>query len=137
MVYIWLMIIIFLALMEFMTVNLTTIWFVISGIVAVVLAYFQVHIVLQFAVFVIGGVILLIATRAFVKKFVKPRDIPTNLDRIIGERGIVTEEIVLDQIGEVKVDGKKWSAVAKTDIKMGSTVKILSIHGVKLEVEEI
>ena len=61
----------------------------------------------------------------------------TNIDRIIGMKGIVTEDIIKDNIGEVKVDGKKWSAYADTPIKKGENVTILSINSVKLKVEKI
>ena len=38
--------------------------------------------------------------------------------------------------GEVKVDGKKWSAISNKKINVGSKVEILSIDGVKLLVKE-
>ena len=59
----------------------------------------------------------------------------TNLDRIIGMKGVVTEEIDELIIGEVKVDGKRWSAISKSKLKVGDVVRILKINGVKLEVE--
>ena len=51
--------------------------------------------------------------------------------------GIVTEEITKKKLGEVKVDGKKWSAYAANKIKVGCTVKVLSIDGAKIKVEEM
>ena len=50
--------------------------------------------------------------------------------------GLVTEDIDIDQPGEVKVDGKRWTAIAKEKIVKGKKVKILNIEGVKLLVEE-
>ena len=38
-------------------------------------------------------------------------------------------------IGEVLVDGKKWSAISNEPIKKGEKVKILKIEGVKLQVK--
>ena len=49
----------------------------------------------------------------------------------------MTEEITKLEPGEVKVDGKKWSAIANKKISVGSKVEILSIDGVKLNVKEI
>ena len=69
-------------------------------------------------------------------KKVKVSNVKTNLDRIIGMKGLVTEDITKDNIGEVKVDGKKWSAYADTDISRGEPVRILSINSVKLKVEK-
>lgn len=60
-----------------------------------------------------------------------------NLERIIGMNGIVTEEIKKNAVGEVKVDGKLWSAIAEKRIKQDEEVKVLSIDGVKLVVEKV
>ena len=55
----------------------------------------------------------------------------------IGKIGIVTQEISSLEPGEVKVDGKHWSAIASNKISKNEKVKILSIEGVKLKVEKI
>ena len=61
----------------------------------------------------------------------------TNLDRIIGMEGIVTETIKPNKVGEVKVDGKTWSAISDVEIQEESIIKVNKINGVKLEVEEV
>ena len=50
--------------------------------------------------------------------------------------GVVTAEIKRNKYGEVKVDGKRWTAYSNKNIKVDSTVKVLEIDGVKLKVEE-
>ena len=50
---------------------------------------------------------------------------------------IVTKEISKNNPGEVKVDGKYWTAMSDKKIKVDSTVKVLEIDGVKLKVEEV
>lgn len=135
MFYFWLILIIFLGMIELITVGLVSIWFVISGIVAMILSFFIDNFVIQFGVFVILGVVLMLFTRKTLEKYF-PKPIKTNLDRVVGLEGIVTEEIRKDSVGEVKVDGKRWSAIADKEIKVGSIVKILHIDGVKLKVEK-
>ena len=78
----------------------------------------------------------MITTKPYLKKILKTEDTKTNLDRVEGMSGIVTEEITRKQNGEVKVDGKLWTAYADKKIKVGSMVKIIKIDGVKLKVEE-
>ena len=135
MTFIWLGIVICLALIEIITINLTTIWFVASGLLALVLSIFVDNYILQFSVFVIVGVLLLIFTRSYlVNKF--SRSVKTNLDRVIGMKGIVTEEITKNNPGEVKVDGKRWTAISNKKIEKDKEVKIIKIDGVKLIVEE-
>lgn len=134
--YEWLGVIIILAFIEFLTVGLTTIWFVISGIVALLLSFVVDNFLIQFAVFVILGIILLITTRKSLEEKLVGKKEKTNLDRIIGMTGIVTENIQKNDTGEVKVDGKRWTAYAEDDILKGTTVKILEINGVKVKVEK-
>ena len=50
---------------------------------------------------------------------------------------LVTETISPLKIGEVKVDGKRWSAVSDTEIKLNEKVKILAIDGVKLKCQRV
>lgn len=134
MFYFWLSLIIFLGFVEAMTVNLVSIWFIISGLVALILSFITDSFMIQFGVFVVGGIILMLTTKKTLeRKLVKKEK--TNFDRIIGMKGVVTEDIEELKIGEVKVDGKRWSAISEQHLKEGEKVKILKINGVKLEVE--
>lgn len=65
MFYMWLGIIIILALIEIMTVNLTTIWFVMSGLVTLILSFVIDNILIQMFVFVVLGLILFIFTNQY------------------------------------------------------------------------
>lgn len=131
----WLAVVVLLGFIEAITINLVSIWFVISGLVALGLSFITDSFMVQFGVFVILGIILMFTTRKNINNIVKTNE-KTNLDRIIGTKGKVTETIDDDSIGEVKVDGKKWSAIAEERIEVGSAVRILAIDGVKLKVEK-
>lgn len=134
MFYFWLSLIIFLGFLEAITVNLVSIWFIISGILALTLSFITDNFLVQFGTFVLGGIILLLTTRKTLeRKLVKKEK--TNFDRIIGMKGVVTEDIEELKVGEVKVDGKHWSAISEQSLQKGEKVKILKINGVKLEVE--
>ena len=137
MVWIWLGIVIFLILIELSTVSLVTVWYIASGLVSLVLSLFIDNFFIQFLVFVLLGTILLITTRKYLVKLIGSKKEKTNLDRVVGMSAIVTEEIKKNSPGEVKVDGKRWTAVANKNIKVDSTVKVLEIDGVKLKVEEV
>ena len=134
---VWLIIIVILTFLEMITVVLTTIWFVFSGIIALITSFITDNYLIQFGVFVILGVILLVTTRPLLQKLLKHKKEATNADRIIGMEGIVTEKITKNTPGEVKVDGKRWTAVADKAIKEDSVVKVLEINGVKLKVEKV
>ena len=135
MFYFWLLIILFLGTLEVITINLVSIWFVISALCSLILSFFLDNFTIQFAVFVLLGIILMLLTkRPLEKKLVKKPE-KTNLDRVVGMKGIVSENIDEMKTGEVKVDGKSWSAISSVPIEKGSIVKVLKIKGVKLEVE--
>lgn len=136
MFWIWLTVIILLTIAEIMTINLVTIWFVVSAIVSLVLSFFIDSFTIQFAVFALLGVILLVTTRQTLKRLINQRKQSTNIDRIIGMTGIVVEEIDKNKNGAVKVDGKIWTAVADKNIKIDSAVKVLEIQSAKIKVEE-
>lgn len=135
--YFWLTVVIVLSVVECMTIDLVTIWYIASGLCTIVLSLFIDNFVIQFAFFTILGTILLITTKSFLKDVLKSKDIKTNFDRVIGMKGIVTEEINENSIGEVKVDGKRWSAISDKKIDLNKEVIILDIDGVKLKVEEV
>lgn len=134
---VWLAIIIILTAIELLSINLTTIWFVVSGIVALAVSFLTDNYLIQFGIFVILGVILLVTTKPILVKKLKSKKESTNLDRVIGMKGIVTEKISKKENGEVKVDGKNWTAYADKTIKVDEVVKVLEINGVKLKVEKV
>lgn len=137
MMWMWLFVIILLTIIELATTSLTTCWFVASATLSLVVSLFIDDIFIQMLVFVLVGVILLLTTRKYLVKLLVKNDEKTNLDRVVGMIGIVTEEINKNTYGEVKVDGKKWTAMSNKKIKVDSTVKVLEINGVKLKVEEV
>lgn len=137
MFYIWLIIAITLGVLEASTTSLVSIWFVISSLVAMIVSKFTSNIIVQVAVFILLGVLLIPFSKKLSEKIKNTNtNTKTNIDRIIGMTGVVTEDITKDDIGEVKVDGKKWSAYSDTNLHKGDKVTILSIDSVKLKVEK-
>ena len=132
----WLVLVIILSVIEIATVSLVSIWFVASGIVVMILSFFIGDIAIQSTIFALLGILLLLVTRPIVDKLKSKDNAKTNLDRIIGEEAIVTEDITKNNVGEVKVDGKRWSAISKNKCLKGDTVKVLRIDGVKLIVKK-
>ena len=133
----WLIIFIFLIFVEMATVNLVSIWFAIGAIASCILSIYVDNLIIQLGCFVITSTICLILTKSIISKIKNHKITPTNLDRVIGDIGIVTENIDEFNNGEIKVDGKTWTATSKETLKVGTKVKIVSINGVKLNVKSI
>ena len=96
--YIWLLLAVILGIIEISTTNLVSIWFVISSLLAMVSSLFTDNILIQIAIFVLVGVLLMPISRKLYSK-IKMNNSKTNIDRIIGMKGIVTEDIIKDNIG--------------------------------------
>ena len=137
MTFTWLVLFIVLLFIELVTVNLVTIWFAIGAVASFFLSLFDNDISSQLGLFALVSLVSLLFMRKLIIKLKDKNIIPTNLDRVIGDIGIVTEEINPVTIGEVKVDGKRWSAISNEKIEVNSKVKILAIDGVKLRCQKI
>ena len=137
---IWLVIAGVCLVIEIMTTGFLVFWLAIGALISMIVSLFTDSILIQTAVFVISSAILIFATKPFVKKFAKTKDVKTNAFSIIGQNGIVTKEIdSINARGQVKIDGETWSAVGKDDmdIPKGTEVEVLEIKGVKAVVTPI
>lgn len=137
----WLIVLVAALVIEAMTMGLTTIWFGGGALAAMIVELLNGSISIQVIVFLIISLILLFYTRPIaVKHFNKKRE-RTNLDTVIGKTAVVTIPIHnLKETGQVMLDGKEWTARSNDSSKQfdkDALVKIVSIHGVKLMVEEL
>lgn len=140
MIWIWLGGIVLFGVVEAVTAGLVSIWFVAGAVAALIATLLHASTGVQFAVFLVVSGLALAATRPLVKKLNAKKTIPTNLDRVIGTEGKVTETIDnSNSSGAVYVDGKTWTARSTDDsvIPVGSLVTISKMEGVKLFVEKI
>ena len=137
---IWLVIAGVCLVIEIMTAGFLVFWLAIGALISMIVSLFTDSILIQTAVFVISSAILIFATKPFVKKFAKTKNVKTNAFSIIGQNGIVTKEIdSINAKGQVKIDGETWSAVGKDDmdIPKGTEVEVLEIKGVKAVVTPV
>ena len=138
MIWIWLAVAIIFIIIEAMTVGLTTIWFAAGALIALVLAFLKIGPMAQVIVFLVVSLALLGTTRKVFVNKLKTGSEKTNVDALIGEEGVVVEEITPHNVGLVKVKGQNWSAVAEdkeATIVKDTTVNVVAIEGVKLIVK--
>ena len=121
---VWAAAIVVFGVLEGMTAQLVSIWFVLGAIAALVAALCGATLPVQIIIFVAVTIITLIATRPIVKKKINFKAEKTNADRCIGESAVVTEEINnLEAKGLVKADGKAvFYAENPVNAKAGDTV---------------
>lgn len=139
--YIWLLIFAAMIITEIATATaLVSIWFALGALAAFAVSAVGFGFTAQLVAFIVVSVLLLIFTKPFVKKIIKPGYTPTNTDRLLGELCIVVDGIDdMGSKGSVIIDGKEWSAVSDDGkpIESGSRAKVMDIRGVKLVVHSI
>ena len=139
MLWVWIGLIVVTAAVEAATVQLVTVWFAVGGVAGLIAYAAGLEIWLQILIFAIVSAAALAVTRPLVKKFTNGRRMPTNADRFIGEKAVVTEKIENDlSKGAVKIGGLEWTArsVDSETAEVGEQVTVEAIEGAKLIVRK-
>lgn len=136
----WAAAIVIFGVLEAVTVQLVSIWFVIGAIAALIASLCGASLLTQVLIFVGVTIVALLLTRPLVKRKLKPKVESTNADRCIGQEAVVMERIDnIEPTGLAKVGGNVWTARTADGsiIEKGTIVKVEKIEGVKLIVTEV
>lgn len=138
MTIVWLALAVVMAVVEAITVQLVSIWFVAGAVAACITSLITDNIIIQAIVFIVVTAVALIVTRPIVKRMKEKKPEPTNADRYIGKTAVVVQPIDNEKAqGLVLVDNQKWTARSAdgAPIPEGTKVTVAAIEGVKLIVE--
>lgn len=136
----WLAAILVFGLVEAVTVGLASIWFAIGAVAAFALSFAVENIWIQAGVFAVVSVLSMALIRPLAKKYFTPKLVPTNADRVIGQEGVVVQEIDnLQAKGLISVAGTQWTARNEENkpLAVGTEVTVLRIEGVKVIVRQV
>lgn len=141
--WIWLTVAVVFALVELILVGGSFIilpWAA-SAFVAAILAFYDVSIEIQWAVFVFGGALMFAGLYRWAQTFMRENtmDPGVGADRLVGLTAIVTKPILPDDTerrGRVNIDGEVWGAVTDGDytIQSGARVRVLAMKGTRVVV---
>lgn len=135
----WAALTVVLVIAEVTTVQFISVWFAAGALVAFVTSLFGMEFYLQVILFVAVSIVLLLATRPVVRKFLNRNHIKTNADSLIGKECIVLQEVNnIKSTGRVKVSGLDWAAKSQNieDVFEPDTVCIIrEIQGVTLVID--
>ena len=138
--WLWLGAVVLFGAVEAATAGLVSIWFAAGAVAGLIAAWLGAGVAAQVVLFAVVSAAALAVTRPLVRRYAAGTAVPTNLDRVLGDTGRVTETIDnARSAGAVYVDGKTWTARSDDGavIPQGTTVKILRMEGVKLFVRKI
>lgn len=131
----WIAVIIIAIALEAATAQLVSIWFAGGGLAGLIAHFLHAPFWLQVIAAAVATLILLLATRPLVRRFLRGKETRTNADRVVGRTAVVTEPIdnVLAK-GRVSVLGSDWTARSLNGgaIPAGAQVRVERIEGVKL-----
>lgn len=139
MVWIWLGVIIAATIIEFSTMDMTSIWFAVGGVIALILSLFKaVPWEAQLAVFIVVSGALVLGLRKIAKKWLLRRsEGRTNLDAYLGMKTRLLKAITEDSHGEIKINDIIWTAVTENgkQISADEFVEIIGVKGNKIVVK--
>ncbi|MEG9430011.1 MAG: NfeD family protein [Christensenellaceae bacterium] len=137
--YIWLAVTAAALIVEFMTAELVSVWFVGGGLVAMLLAGLGLDWYIHVPAFIVVSFLLMLCFRRLVMKKLNKDEVKTNAETVIGKEYELLTAIGFNQAGSIKINGVVWTAVAEDDnaeIPAGTKVIIEKIEGNKYIVKE-
>jgi membrane protein implicated in regulation of membrane protease activity len=137
MFWLWLAAMAIFLVVEIATPGLVFACFAVGAIGSAVASTVTDSYLIQLGVFAFLAIVLIPLTRPLAKKITKPSPQKTNVDAMIGHTGIVIKAIDPDaEIGQVRVDGQVWQALATEMIEEGAKIKVDKVQGVRLYVSK-
>ena len=135
----WFGIAVVCAVIEGLTLGLTTIWFALSAVLMIFISLLQPPFYAQCVLFALVALLLLFFTRPLALKFLHTKREKTNADSLIGKKALVLQNITEWEKGQVKINGIVWTAasVEGAVIPAGDECVIEKIEGVTLIVKKI
>ena len=137
---IWLGVFVLALIVEAATSELVSIWFAAGALVPLILSFIPgVEWWIEVIVFAVLSFAAFLFLRPLLKKLIKKDRVDTNIDEIIGKKGIMTIASTDLESGEAKVNGVLWTAVNVNEnepLEKGSKITVVAINGNKLIVKE-
>lgn len=138
---VWLVLLVLMVGVEAMGPALVSIWFALGALAALILSFIPgVAWWVELIVFVVVSTIALLAIRPISKRYFKRNTVRSNVDSLVGKRGLLQEEISPFNAGVCKINDVIWTAVSVNDqetITKDSVVEVVAINGNKLIVKKV
>ena len=137
---IWLVVFVVSIIIEAVTAELVSIFFCAGSLVALIISFIPgVDWWVETVLFVVISGASLLGLRPLMKKFLNKEKRATNVDEMIGKRGIMLKGCDEMHPGEIKFNGVVWTAINLVDneeIKENEKVVIVGVDGNKLIVKK-
>ena len=131
----WIILAIVFLAVEFGTVALISLWFVGGSVAALAVCLLGGPLWLQVLIFGLVSLALLLMVRPFLKKYIDPKKVRTNVDAMRGKQAVLIETVDnLAATGSLELSGVVWTARSADGsvIPAGTVVNIQGVEGVKV-----
>ena len=137
---VWLGVFVVSIIIEATTAELVSIFFTAGSLVALIISFIPgVSWWIEVILFVVISGASLLALRPLMNKLLRREKRSTNVDELIGKKGLLIKGCDELNHGEIKVNGVIWTAVSEDDkvnIPEGDKVTIVGVIGNKLVVKK-
>ncbi len=131
--WVWLALVVIFAVIEALTMSLTTIWFALGAVAMIFLSMAHIPLPVQIILFALISCVLLVFTRPVAIKKLNMKNSLTNADSLIGMQVVVQDAIEEMKKGTVKINGVVWNAIAdnsgEANIQSGTKCTVTAIKG--------
>ena len=114
-----------------------------SAFIAAILAFYDVSIEVQWAVFVFGGAAMFAFLYRWAQRFMRENTMAPGVgaNRLVGQTAIITTPVLPDdthRAGRVSIDGEVWGvAESEHAFEVGSKVRVVAMKGTRVVVAPI
>lgn len=133
---IWLILFVLALIIEAIGTDLVSIWFAFGAVIALIASLVpDVSWWMELIIFFVISLASLAALRPLIHRYLRKNTVASNIDSIVGQKGLLISKIDLLHHGEVKINDVTWTAIASKEtesIEKGSIVKVLAVSGNKL-----
>ncbi|MGE5372095.1 MAG: NfeD family protein [Solirubrobacterales bacterium] len=124
-------------IVELFTAGLWFLWLGIAGLLVslgLLIHLIPASIPVQLTVFSVITILLIYFTRPIALRFMRTREVQSNVNALVGQTGTVVLEIAPLTTGQVRVGGEIWTARADTLMAPGEQMTVIGVEGVTLRV---
>ena len=136
---VWGIIAVICLILELTSGDFFIICFSIGGVFAVIAAALGLNIYWQLFIFALFSLLSIFFVRPVALRWLHKNEPnkPSNADALLGRTGKVTEAVKTDEAGYVQIDGDLWKAISKTEIPVGTTVRVIGRESTIITVETL
>ncbi len=138
--WIWMGLAAIFVIAEIFTAGFFILWFGVGAAVAGIFALLGIGVFWQWLVFLIVSTVLVFISRRFADKFSHKQPPGIGADRLIGQQGLVIEQInEIAGTGKVRVGSEVWRATSMEEdvLIVGERVEINKVDGTHLVVSKM